>query len=457
MVLLTIRRLVGGRRKSLRTAPPLSVRLEVLEDRSVPSTLTVANNPALFPHAQYSTINAAVAAAKPGDTVEVFSGTYNESVTVDKTLTIEGEARKGPVIVDPGTQGSGFTVQANDVKIEGFTVQDAVGNPGISLSRSFSGYVIEDNVLKDNTFGLYLNSSGADRTVVRDNTFMANEAAGPASGNGIYSDQGVTNAVIEDNRFTPDPNANAAIIFVGNGTPSQTQRNLTIRDNSIDHNGAIILANVSDSTITHNLSVGSDSSGIFFGGNVTGVVVSHNTLRDGNFSGINLLTDPTTFAGATGPNTNNQIVHNDISGFGDSGIRLRGGASDNLIAYNTIVHNGFAQDPTLGSETGDGITLEDAQNNTISHNRVENNRRDGIHVEAPSAQNRIVDNHLEDNGRFDAYDATTGTGTAGTANTWKGNFGNTENVPGLLEHSNHGHGHDHGHGDGNDDGNDHGD
>jgi parallel beta-helix repeat protein len=451
MVLPTIRRLVGGRRKSLRTAPPLSLRLQVLEDRSVPSVLTVANNPTLCPNAQYSTINAAVAAAHPCDTIEVCAGTYNESVTVNKTLTIEGETHEGAVIVDPGAQGSGFNVQANDVKIEGFTVQDAVGNPGISLSRSFSGYVIEDNVLQNNTFGLYLNSNGADRTVIRDNTFMANEAAGPASGNGIYSDQGVSNAVIEDNRFTPDPNANAAIIFVGNGTPSQAQHDLTIRHNTIDHNGAIILANVSDSTISHNLSVGSDSSGVFFGGNVTGVVVSHNTLRDGNFSGINLLTDPTTFAGATGPNTNNRIVHNDISGFGDSGIRLRDGAADNLIADNTIIHNGFAQDPTLGSETGDGITLEDAQHNTISNNRVESNRRDGIHVEAPSAQNRIEKNHLEDNGRFDAYDATAGSGTAGTANTWKGNFGDTENRPGLLEHSNHGHGHDHY------DGHDHGD
>ena len=112
-----------------------------------------------------------------------------------------------------------------------------------------------------------------------------------------------------------------------------------------------------------------------------------------------------------------------------------------MIVDNRIVHNGFPQDPSLGSETGDGITLEDAQSNVILDNRVNNNRRDGIHVETPSAQNFIADNHLARNGRFDAYDASTGTGTAGTANTWAANFGSTENVPGLLEPGKHGHGH----------------
>src|SRR5947208_8203026 len=38
----------------------------------------------------FSTIQAAVNAASPNDTINVADGTYSESVTVDRTLTIQG-------------------------------------------------------------------------------------------------------------------------------------------------------------------------------------------------------------------------------------------------------------------------------------------------------------------------------------------------------------------------------
>jgi parallel beta-helix repeat protein len=409
--------------------------LETLEDRLVPSAvLLVDDDHAQAPNAQYTSINAAVAAAQPGDTIRVYSGTYHESVNVDKTLTFQAVPKAGPVIVDPGTLGSGFNVQANDVKILGFTVQDAVGNPGINLSRTVSGADLEHNVLRDNTFGVYLNSSGTDRTVLRENQFLHNNAAGAASGNGIYSDQGVTNARIVDNFFTGQQNA--AMIFVGNGTAAQAQSNLTIRGNTLNHDAPIIVVNASDSTISDNVSIGSSGSGIFFGGGVHDVVVSHNTLRDGAFTGINLRMDSANYPVST-PDTNNVIRDNIITGFGDSGIRLRDGASGNLVVDNTISGNGTGNDPT----TGDGISLEAATGNVIRDNNVTRNRRDGIRVDAASTGNRIIDNRLRHNGEFDARDDSTGTGTAGTANIWKDNTGATQNRPGLLD--THGHDHDH--------------
>jgi len=194
--------------------------LEALEDRRVLSVLMVG----LGPNAQYASINAAVAAAHSGDTIRVSPGTYHESVNVNKTLTFVAQSNKGNVIVDPGALGSGFNVQANDVTIRGFTIQDAQGNPGINLGRAFSGADIEHDVFRDNTFGVYLNSNGAHTTILRDNTFLHNNAAGAASGNGIYSDQGVSNAKIVDNFFTGQ--TNAAMIFVGNGSTAQAQFHL---------------------------------------------------------------------------------------------------------------------------------------------------------------------------------------------------------------------------------------
>jgi parallel beta-helix repeat protein len=404
------------------------------------ATLVVggANDPA----AQYSTINAAVTAANPGDTIRVDAGTYHESVNVTKTLTFVANHRRGDVIVDPGAQGSGFNVQANDVRIFGFTVEDAQGNAGINLGRAFSGADIEGNVLEDNTFGLYLNSSGMDRTIIRHNAFLHNNAMGAASGNGIYSDQGVSNVRILDNFFTGQ--TNASMIFVGNGSTAQDQFNLDIRGNRMINDAAIILANVHDSTISHNVSIGSNGSAIFFAGGVHNVEVSHNVLRNGAFTGINLRFDPADYSVST-PDTNNIIRDNFISGFGDSGIRLREGASGNLVLDNHISGNGTNGDPT----TGDGISLENAQNNVIRGNHVDNNRRDGIRVDATSTGNLIKGNHLRNNGEFDAFDASTGNGTAGTANTWINNKGQTANPPGLLVGQHHEHHHDH-----DDDGND---
>jgi len=412
--------------------------VEWLEDRRLlSSVLLVDDNRAEAPNAQYTSISAAVAAARPGDTIRVFAGTYHESVTIPKTLTLRAESRGGAVIVDPGAAGSGFDVQANDVKIVGFTIQDAVGSPGINLSRSFSGYDIENNILRDNSFGIYLNSSGAHRTLIAGNQFLHNNAAGSASGNGIYSDQGVSNAVIARNFFTGQENA--AMIFVGNGTTAQAQFNLRIDHNFLRDDAAIILVNTSNSRIEDNVSIRSNGSGIFFGGGVHDVVVAHNTLRNGAFTGINLRTDTANYP-VTTPNTNNIIRGNVVTGFGDSGIRLREGAANNLVAGNFVADNGMNNDAT----TGDGISLEAAVNNVIRDNRVLRNRRDGIRVDAASHDNRIINNRLRDNGEFDARDDSTGTLTAGTANTWQGNSGETENRPGLLSRRvRHDHGHDH--------------
>src|SRR6476661_2854790 len=65
-----------------RTAPCLS--LVALEDRVVPSTLYVDDDRQQYPQARYTSIQAAVKQARPGDTIQVAPGLYKELVTVDK-------------------------------------------------------------------------------------------------------------------------------------------------------------------------------------------------------------------------------------------------------------------------------------------------------------------------------------------------------------------------------------
>ena len=54
--------------------------------------------------------------------------------------------------------------------------------------------------------------------------------------------------------------------------------------NRLQNDAAMIFINTHDSKITNNVSIGSNGSGIFFGGNVRNVEVSQNVLRNGAFT-----------------------------------------------------------------------------------------------------------------------------------------------------------------------------
>ena len=75
----------------------------------------------------FHTIQAAVNAAPSGSTIKVAPGTYNEDVTISKSLTLLGgqavsPGETGPSIVE--YEATGFTVSgANKVTINGFTIE----------------------------------------------------------------------------------------------------------------------------------------------------------------------------------------------------------------------------------------------------------------------------------------------------------------------------------------------
>ncbi len=74
---------------------------------------------------EYSTIAEAVSKASPGDIVFVKNGVYYENVWIDKSLLIRGENCENTLVIGDGTLNSGnvFTLAANNVTIEGFTIK----------------------------------------------------------------------------------------------------------------------------------------------------------------------------------------------------------------------------------------------------------------------------------------------------------------------------------------------
>ena len=98
----------------------------------------------------YSTIQGAVNAADPADTIYVHSGVYIEHVTVGKSLMLTGEDKETTIIDGSGT-GYVIYVTADNVDISGFTVQN--GKNGIRLSSSYN--TISNNIISNHDVGVW--------------------------------------------------------------------------------------------------------------------------------------------------------------------------------------------------------------------------------------------------------------------------------------------------------------
>lgn len=139
------------------------------------------------PRGATPTITAALRVAHPGDRIIVLAGTYREPTIVVATprLTIEG--RDWPVL-DGDNAHSVLIVAADSVTVRGLVIEHTgVSNiddrAGIRV-REAQGCLIEQNRLRDNLFGVYLQRSVG--CVVRDNDIEAHGASQMTSGDGIH-------------------------------------------------------------------------------------------------------------------------------------------------------------------------------------------------------------------------------------------------------------------------------
>ena len=89
--------------------------------------------------------------------------------------------------------------------------------------------------------------------------------------------------------------------------------------------------------------------------------------------------------------------------------------------------------------TGKRITLEEVGVYTVNKNDQITREQffyDGLFMDADSQGNTIDHNDAYLNAEHDCHDDSVGGGTAGTANYWIQDKGNTENRPGLCKSAN---------------------
>ncbi|MGB9377795.1 MAG: right-handed parallel beta-helix repeat-containing protein [Mycobacteriales bacterium] len=403
--------LLGGVLVAAPMAPAFAATTLVVDDDGA---ATATNCNAGAPGSAFSSIQEAVTAASPGDTIKVCPGQYTENVVVDKTLTINGPrantAATRTLANEASVTGtvdgaSSMSLQADGVVVNGFLFQNNPG-PGLYTSPSNSGYQVKSNVMRNNVMGLYLHSAATGaQTVVQNNRFQTNNLAGSSNGNGIYTDQSLRNALIKNNRFMGNQNSG---LLIGDA-------------DGIDNRNIIVTGNTSinDRTFFY----------VFQGFNirVTNNTVQNSVADTALGSAIYIGDGSTAEAGTSGTTRGVVVSGNRITRANWSAIAVRG-ASDNVdLISNTIAGAG-----------NDGIDVTTTANGavTATSNIITNSGANGIFFNSETASNSVRSNRATGSGDKDCRDDSTGPNRAGVANYWElSNRGNTSSPAGLCRHT----------------------
>ncbi len=128
-----------------------------------------------FVKASDFSIQEAIKGAREGDTIFVPSGTYYESIVVNKTVSLIGE-NAGTTIIDGTGFENAISIKADNVKVKGFTIQGSrqLGQTGISIQDSDNNEV-SHNVIHNNFYGVRILRS--EKSIVSDNNFSSNSFA----------------------------------------------------------------------------------------------------------------------------------------------------------------------------------------------------------------------------------------------------------------------------------------
>ncbi len=253
-----------------------------------------------------SSIQAAINAANPGDTIYVAAGTYNESVTINKSITLIGdygdERLMGPGPNAPILDGSsltsvpGFQIASgvSDVTIKGFEITNynsggivgqGAGINNVTIENNFIHTVGNDGVLGGTSGTQILTGwavahnmiagSGVNLDNIGDLSIRNNQISNPAPGNGIaisVMSRADSNSIIVSGVTISNNDVNGAINVFARATGS-------------------LIATVENVNISNNTSYGAINIEALAEGSsnatVKGVSIDGNTIS-GNFAGIDL-------------------------------------------------------------------------------------------------------------------------------------------------------------------------
>jgi parallel beta-helix repeat protein len=399
------------------------------------NNIRVGNDPATCPNADFTSIQAAVTAAGPGDHITVCPGTYIEQVTIpagDDHLRLESQKPLQAVIQAPPAMTTPKAIVrvagAQDVSIRQFTIQGPGGGGcdslefGVRVDSGGSAMIEKNHIthIRDEPLSGCQNGIAVDLGRAADATsgsgqVKQNQIDDFQKGGILVSGAG-SNGEIENNTVQ---GVGPTTLIAANGIQVSGGATADVKGNDVSGNvyspatvvsTGILLFTPGDTNVQNNTVHGNDVNVYVFASS-SNVDVRNNDLSGGTFDGIDVVS-------SSGATVANNAAHDNAS----DGIYLNDTGAGNRVQNNQLTSNGE-----------DGINLDAAGNNTVNNNKTTGNARNGVHAGSGSTGNTIQNNNASANTAFDCKDDTVGSGTAGTANSWLNDKGQTSSPADICK------------------------
>lgn len=290
----------------------------------------------------FATIQGAVNAAAPGDTIRVAPGTYAESVVVNKSpLTLEG-ARSGTTARGRVTGTPNPAVESVIAPASGTALEIASSTGAITV-RGFSLV----SVAPVSSGVVTLPAQPASSLTLADNHIIA---ATGSTGAALWCVAAAENATLSGNVFLAAPGSPAAVHFDATGTWHGLHflNNDVLRSGAAAHAGLVLEGNRNAGPGPRAVRI----SGNEFRGHAVGCDGGGRALLGAEISG-NLFVGNTT--GLSAGAKDSSVTGNSFSGNAICGLRLTAsghttdaawGAQGCIVEENTFSSNGATSDPS---------------------------------------------------------------------------------------------------------------
>lgn len=294
-----------------------------------------------------------IAAAAPGDTIEVGPGTYPGRLVIDKAVRLV--ARPGPdrPVLDAQGYGDAVEIRAENVELRGFIIErtgSELDGENVGVRVLANGAVIQDNELRDVLFGV--DCKAALRCVIRNNVIGAKDLDIARRGDAIrlWRSDGT---LIEGNTIRDGRDSilwySKGVIVRNNlaercryGFHLMYSNDVTIEGNTLRANSVGIYFMYSTGVTVRNNIIDRNRgpSGYGIGLKDTDAFVIENNILSGNRVGMYLDNSPVV-------RTNRVLIARNTIAVNDVGMQFLPSVKGNTLTGNTMLDN-FEQISVLG-------------------------------------------------------------------------------------------------------------
>lgn len=319
--------------------------LPIYREPGIPLTLRVGCDAGDF-----SSIRAAVDAARDGDTVLVSPGTYKENVKVNKSISIISSSGnpRDTIVRGAVSEENVFSVTADFVNVSGFTISGASEeSPAGVYMEGVSGCSLRENILSNSYYGAWLSES-------ENCTLSGNTVTGGRFG--IYLEGSNNNSAV-DNSIS---SVSTCGLWLNRASGNDLSEN-----ELLDNGYGIALRRMSSGNRLHNNTIsGSDKLGLWISGSDSNIL-RNNSMQCNTFNFMDEY-------------------------MGSEYLRTNNIDTSNLVDGRPIYHLVAESDIVLDSASNAGtVCLIGCENVTVKDLMLENN---GVGVFLAGSSNSTLHN-----------------------------------------------------------------